>query len=73
MNRRNLTFKLKPNSFADMTDAEYDLHKGSLPDHPMEIKMEKKRIFFYINETYKPHKKSPRIPDKLDWREYGTT
>ncbi len=71
INRRNLTFKLKPNAFTDMTEAEYDLHKGSLPDRSEEIKREKRRIKLYIHERYKPHRKAPRIPDQLDWRKYG--
>lgn len=72
INRKNLTFKLKANKFADMTEEEYDMHKGSLPDNPEELKREKRgRPVSYINEKYKPHRKSPKIPEQLDWREYG--
>jgi hypothetical protein len=56
-----------------MTESEYNLHKGHLPDHPMEIKPpeKKRRKKLYISERYKPHRKAPRIPDELDWRKYG--
>jgi hypothetical protein len=55
-----------------MTEGEYNLHKGSMPDHPVELKRKKRRSMLYITEKYKPHRKSPKIPDQLDWREYGT-
>ena len=72
INRKNLTYKLKPNKFADMTEEEYNLHKGSLPDNPEELKRQKRtKPVLYINEKYRPHRKSPKIPDQLDWRKYG--
>lgn len=66
-----MTYKLKPNSFADMTDAEYNLHKGSLPDHAEDLKREKRRSKVIITEKYKPRKWAPKIPEQLDWRKFG--
>ena len=65
LNRQHLSYKLKLNKFADMTDKEVDRYKGLLNEP---------------EETYNGGKKlhvpdidfsSTPIPEMLDWREYG--
>ena len=54
-----------------MTDKEYMMHKGALPDEHDEVKRGKRFSKRVIHENYKPNKHFHEIPDELDWRKFG--
>ncbi|XP_032230875.2 counting factor associated protein D isoform X4 [Nematostella vectensis] len=72
INRKNLKYKLAPNHFVDLTDGEYDQHKGIKPDtstnHTGGVPLQPHHRK-YSNMSHVLQRVD--VPDELDWRDYG--
>lgn len=69
-NRRNLTFKLQENVFADKFEKELEHFHGSL-ERDSKLHHEGIKEFHKLDADTSSHPVDKDIPDELDWRDYG--